>query len=146
MKVVAADSETTTMRILWIPTTIYTVSNQFGSINPAFYDAWDYDLRRPKTPTSVFDPDKPLVFELAQNYPNPFNPTTKIEYSIPLQAQVELRIYNVVGQEVAILVNEIQKPGVHDVKFEASKLASGVYFYRLVAGTFTSVKKMVLLK
>ena len=126
--------------------TIYTMSTQFGSINPAFYDAWEYDLRKPKTPTSVIDPNAPLVYELAQNYPNPFNPATKIEYSIPMQSQVELKIYNLVGQEVGTLVNEIQKAGVHNVKFDAGNLASGVYFYRLVAGNFTSVKKMVLLK
>jgi hypothetical protein len=94
----------------------------------------------------VFDADKPLVYELAQNYPNPFNPTTKIEYSIPLQSQVELKVYNVVGQEVATLVNEVQKSGIHNVKFSASNFASGVYFYRLVAGNFVSVKKMVLVK
>ena len=94
----------------------------------------------------MFDADKPLVYELAQNYPNPFNPTTKIEYSIPLQSQVELKIYNVVGQEVATLVNEVQKSGIHSAKFNASNLASGIYFYRLVAGNFTSVKKMVLVK
>ena len=126
--------------------TIYTINDQFGSINPAFYDAWDYDLRKPKTPTSVIDGNMPLVYELAQNYPNPFNPTTKIEYSIPVQAQVVLKIYNVVGQEVATLVNEVQKAGIHNVKFSASNLSSGVYFYRLSAGDFTSVKKMVLLK
>jgi hypothetical protein len=126
--------------------TIYTMSTQFGSTNPAFYDAWNYDLRKPQTPTSVIDPNAPLVYELLQNYPNPFNPSTKIEYSIPLQSQVEMKIYNLVGQEVATLVNEIQKAGVHNVKFDATRLASGVYFYRLVAGNFVSVKKMVLLK
>ncbi len=126
--------------------TIYTLSSQFGSINPAFYDAWNYDLHKPQKPTSVIDADKPLVYELAQNYPNPFNPTTKIEYSIPLQSQVELKVYNVVGQEVATLVNEVQKSGIHSVKFSASNFASGVYFYRLVAGNFVSVKKMVLVK
>ncbi len=125
---------------------IYTLNDQFGSINPAFYDAWNYDLRIPQTPTSVIDGNKPLVYELAQNYPNPFNPTTKIEYSIPAQSQVVLKIYNIVGQEVATLVNEVQKAGIHNVKFGASNLSSGVYFYRLTAGDFTSVKKMVLLK
>jgi hypothetical protein len=125
---------------------IYTMDTQFGSINPAFYDAWNYDLRIPQVPTSVFEPGKPLVYELAQNYPNPFNPTTKIEYSIPAQARVELRVYNLVGQEVATLVNDVQSAGVHFVKFNATNLASGVYFYRLVAGDFVSVKKMVLLK
>jgi hypothetical protein len=125
---------------------VFTLSDQFGSINPAFYDAWNYDLKKPQIPTSVIDGNKPLVYELAQNYPNPFNPTTKIEYSIPVQAQVVLKIYNIVGQEVATLVNEVQKAGIHNVKFGASNLSSGVYFYRLTAGDFTSVKKMVLLK
>jgi photosystem II stability/assembly factor-like uncharacterized protein len=125
---------------------ICTIADQFGSINPAFYDAWDYDLRKSKTPTSVIDGNLPLVYELTQNYPNPFNPTTKIEYSIPVQAQVELKIYNVVGQEVATLVNEVQKAGIYHVRFGASNLSSGVYFYRLNAGNFTSVKKMVMLK
>jgi|GEM_PF-1773219 len=125
---------------------IYTIMSDFGSINPAFYDAWDYDLHKPKTPTSVFEPGQPLTYELAQNYPNPFNPTTKIEYSIPALSKVELKIYNLVGQEVATLVNEIQVAGVHHVKFNALNLASGMYFYRLAAGDFVSVKKMVLLK
>ena len=125
---------------------IFTIATDFGSINPAFYDAWNYDLHKPQKPTSVFEPGKPLAYELAQNYPNPFNPTTKIEYSIPAVAKVELKIYNVVGQEVATLVNEIQVAGVHHVKFDGMNLASGMYFYRLTAGDFVSVKKMVLLK
>ncbi len=125
---------------------IYTIMTDFGSINPTFFDAWDYDLHRPKRSTSVFEPGKPLAYELAQNYPNPFNPTTKIEYSIPAVAKVDLKIYNIVGQEVATLVNEIQVAGVHHVKFDGMNLASGMYFYRLTAGDFVSVKKMVLLK
>jgi hypothetical protein len=125
---------------------IYTIMTDFGSINPAFYDAWDYDLHKPKKTTSVFEAGKPLAYELAQNYPNPFNPTTKIEYSIPALSKVELRIYNVVGQEVATLVNEVQQAGLHHVKFDGMNLASGMYFYRLTAGDFVSVKKMVLLK
>jgi len=96
--------------------------------------------------TGVEESRLPTEFVLMQNYPNPFNPTTKIEYSIPLQSQVELKVYNVVGQEVATLVNEVQKSGIHSVKFSASNFASGVYFYRLVAGNFVSVKKMVLVK
>ena len=125
---------------------IYTIATDFGSINPAFYDAWDYDLHKPKKPTSVFEQGKPLTYVLAQNYPNPFNPTTKIEYSIPAQAKVELRVYNIVGQQVATLVSEVQAAGTYHVKFEGLNLASGVYFYRLTAGDFVSVKKMVLLK
>jgi hypothetical protein len=125
---------------------VYKIHSQFGSINPAFFDAWDYDLEKPKTPTSVIDGTQPLTYRLEQNYPNPFNPTTKIEYSIPTQAQVEMKVYNLVGQEVATLINEVQKAGAHFVKFNATNLASGMYFYRISAGDFTSVKKMVLVK
>jgi hypothetical protein len=123
----------------------YTLESQFGSINPAFYNAWDYDAKGPAT-TDVSDPNQPLTFALDQNYPNPFNPSTKIQYSIPAQAKVVLKIYNVVGQEVATLVDEVLPAGVHNARFDASSLATGVYMYRLTAGDFTSVKKMLLLK
>lgn len=126
--------------------TAYTLNGQFGSINPAYYDAWDYDLRRPKTPTGVLDESLPLVYELGQNYPNPFNPSTRISFSIPAQARVELKVYNLLGQEVATLVNEVRAAGVHNVRFNGSALASGVYIYRLTAGDFNAVKKMVLVK
>lgn len=124
----------------------FTMKSQFGSINPAFYSAWDYDKEAPVGSVSVADNTKPFIFALEQNYPNPFNPSTKIDYSIPMQSKVELKIYNIVGQEVATLVNEVQGAGVHSARFDATKLASGVYFYRLTAGNFTSVKKMALLK
>ena len=88
----------------------------------------------------------PLTYALYQNYPNPFNPTTTIKYSIPNTEHVVLKIYNILGQEVATLVDENQKPGVYKVKFDANNLASGVYFYRLTAGKFTAVKKMMLVK
>ncbi|MGB2907190.1 MAG: T9SS type A sorting domain-containing protein, partial [Candidatus Aminicenantaceae bacterium] len=126
--------------------TIYTLNSQFGSINPAFYDAWDYDLRQPVFPTSVIDAGQPLIYQLAQNYPNPFNPATKIRYSIPAQSYVVLKVYNALGQEVMTLVDGAQKPGIHTVKFDARNLASGIYFYRITAGDFVNVKKMMLLK
>ncbi len=122
----------------------YTLETQFGSINPAFYDAWDYDTGTPIT--GVIDENQPLVFSLAQNYPNPFNPSTRIEYSIPNQSKVVLKVYNLVGQEVATLVNDVLPAGIHSVRFDANKLATGFYVYRLSAGDFTSVKKMLLLK
>lgn len=97
--------------------------------------------------TSVKQTDEiPLTYALYQNYPNPFNPTTTIKYSIPRTERVTLKIYNILGQEVATLVDEEQKPGVYELKFDASNLASGVYFYRLKAGGFVDVKKMVLMK
>ena len=88
----------------------------------------------------------PEQFTLSQNYPNPFNPSTVIHYDTPVDGKVSLIVYNLLGQEVATLVNGEQKVGRYKVDFNASKLASGVYFYRLRAGTFYSVKKMLLLK
>ena len=88
----------------------------------------------------------PKVFELSQNYPNPFNPTTVIQYSIPMNEFVTLRVYDVLGREVQTLVNKEQSAGVYNVEFNASKLTSGVYFYRIEAGKFVAVKKLLLLK
>jgi hypothetical protein len=85
-------------------------------------------------------------YSLDQNYPNPFNPATTISYSIPEESLVSLKIYDVMGREVAELVNGRQLAGVYNVNFDASSLASGTYFYKLTAGDFVSVKKMVLLK
>ncbi len=88
----------------------------------------------------------PTDYDLSQNYPNPFNPTTVIDYSIPKAVHVTLKIYDDLGREVKTLVNENESAGYHYVVFEASTLPSGVYFYRISAGKFTSVKKLVLIK
>lgn len=88
----------------------------------------------------------PAVYSLSQNYPNPFNPATVINYEIPSSNRVTLKIYDILGNEVKTLVNENKPAGKYSVTFDASKLSSGVYFYRLDAGNFTSVKKMILLK
>jgi hypothetical protein len=88
----------------------------------------------------------PSSFSLSQNYPNPFNPTTTIKYSIAKAGMVSLRIYNILGQEVATLVNSHQATGSYSATFDASRFASGVYFYRLNAGSFNQVRKMLLLK
>lgn len=85
-------------------------------------------------------------FELSQNYPNPFNPNTEIEYDLPKSTFVKLTIYDVLGNEVKTLVNEKQNAGSYNVEFDGSKLPSGVYFYKITAGDFTAVKKMVLVK
>jgi hypothetical protein len=85
-----------------------------------------------------------------QNFPNPFNPSTKIQYSLENAAQVSLKVYNVLGSEVATLVNDRQEAGSYTVSFNADKatlgLPSGVYIYRLKAGSFVSTKKLVLMK
>lgn len=85
-------------------------------------------------------------YELYQNYPNPFNPTTQINYSIPTNSSVTLKVYNVLGQEVATIFSGTQKAGNYTVNFDGNQFASGVYFYRLQAGNFSSVKKMILMK
>jgi hypothetical protein len=85
-------------------------------------------------------------FSLDQNYPNPFNPATTLRYAIPNGTDVVLKVYNIIGQEVATLVNEYQTSGVYSVNFDASKLSSGMYLYRISAGTFVQVKKMLLVK
>lgn len=88
----------------------------------------------------------PLAFALEQNFPNPFNPTTEIEFSLSSSGQVRLTVYNLLGQEVATLAAGEMKAGTHAVTFDASRLASGVYLYKLTAGNYVSTKKMVLMK
>lgn len=88
----------------------------------------------------------PEVYTLSQNYPNPFNPTTKISFSLPHSTNATLRVFDVLGREVATLVNGFTAAGPHELQFDAKKLASGVYLYKLTAGDFTQVKKMTLMK
>lgn len=87
-----------------------------------------------------------LTYALGQNYPNPFNPTTKISYTLPETGLVTLRVYNIIGQTVSMLVNQLQDAGKYEVEFNANGLSNGVYFYELKANGFTSVKKLMLVK
>jgi hypothetical protein len=98
-------------------------------------------------PTSV-EPGStlPTNFELSQNYPNPFNPSTTIQFAITNESNVNLSIYNALGELVSTLVNEQLKSGYHQYEFDASNLASGIYIYRIIAGDFVETKKMVLLR
>jgi hypothetical protein len=87
-----------------------------------------------------------LTFSLSQNYPNPFNPNTKIEYSIPKSGHIKLKVYDILGNEVATLVNEVKSPGNYAAEFDASTFASGVYIYTIRADNFVQSKKMILMK
>ena len=88
----------------------------------------------------------PLEFRLYQNYPNPFNPTTKIQFKIPHSSYISLKIYNVLGQEVATLVEGYKNRGSYEVTFDGSGLASGIYLYRLKTSDLDLTKKLILLK
>jgi flagellar hook assembly protein FlgD len=88
----------------------------------------------------------PVKFELLQNYPNPFNPCTYIEFFMPKEANVSLRVYDILGNEVKTLVEGHQRAGTYNIFFDGSDLASGVYLYKLTADDFTQTKKMLLVK
>jgi hypothetical protein len=88
----------------------------------------------------------PVAYLLEQNYPNPFNPATKVMYQLPKAGNVKITVFDVLGRELDVLVNEYKTPGSYSVEFDASELSSGVYFYRLESGDFRDVKKMTLVK
>jgi predicted acyl esterase len=105
------------------------------------------------SPQLVFTPDEikneveiPVNFSLGQNYPNPFNPLTTINYSIREAGNVEIKVYDLLGREVAVLVNDFKQAGNYEVTLNAQNLSSGIYFYRMTSGNFTDVKRMVLVK
>lgn len=88
----------------------------------------------------------PQEFRLEQNYPNPFNPSTTIEFAVPNKSQVKIKLYDLLGREVATLVDELYQPGTYKVVFEAGSLPSGLYIYRIEAEGFTKARKLMLLK
>jgi hypothetical protein len=120
----------------------YTANLKGSDGLPLGDDTWWPDITGiQQLPSTV-----PTKFSLSQNYPNPFNPTTDIQYSITKSGFVTLKVYNMLGQEVATLVNQKQTAGTYRVDFNASKLASGVYLYRVESGDVSLTKKMILLK
>lgn len=114
-----------------------------------FSETNTYSSSRPvdvPTPIEKTAANEPTRFELFQNYPNPFNPSTVIRYKLAKTNQVHLTIYDLTGRRVATLINRIQSAGVHTVRFNAGRLASGIYFYRLRSGEFNQVRKMLLIR
>jgi hypothetical protein len=119
----------------------------FGGSAPASRNTLIFRKLTGESPIGIYSNQNLLKdYHLTQNYPNPFNPSTKIEYNIVKSGLVTLKIYNVLGKEVATLVNEVQNTGVKSVEFNAANFPSGVYFYTLVSGDFNDTKKMILIK
>ena len=94
----------------------------------------------------IISSDLPTEFGLGQNYPNPFNPSTIIGFSVPTGSFISLKVYDLLGKEVSILVSKFLTPGMYEINFEAGNLASGVYFYQLNTGEFVQTKKLLLQK
>ncbi len=116
-----------------------------------FGDDWEpvyryLTLERAVISSNEVNGDTPSAFALEQNYPNPFNPSTTIKFALPEAADVTLNVYNMLGQKVNTLINKRMTAGSYDVSFDASNLASGMYIYRIEAGSFSSIKKMMLIK
>ncbi len=118
---------------------LYTGSNGSG--------VWLRPLSQMIT-ASVSEPscELPTMFGVEQNYPNPFNPSTTIKYELPKSSMVRLSVYDMLGREVAVLVNKREDAGVRQTRFDASNLASGVYLYRLQAGDFLQSRKLIILR
>jgi hypothetical protein len=116
--------------------------------NEYWFRGHSVELSYWKVVTAVLADDEiiPAEFVLEQNYPNPFNPVTTIHYSLPISGRVCVKVYNVLGQEVATLIDEVQEAGLKSLNYDASNLTSGVYFLRLISGDFTATKQIMLLR
>ncbi len=104
---------------------------------------WNFTPRLTNIVNNTEIPDK---FNLSQNYPNPFNPVTQIKYSVPNMGNVNITVFDALGREVMVLINEVKSPGVYTINYNANNLTSGIYFYKLTSSNFTDVKKMMLVK
>jgi hypothetical protein len=129
---------------------------QEGAISPAPGDEFVLRTVKPLTSSDVYEftgtmssvqpAVAPLAFSLEQNYPNPFNPVTTIRFGLAMTVNVNLTIYDILGRRVDVLVNERMGAGYHQVTFDGTHLASGVYFYRIQAGDFVQTRRLLLLK
>lgn len=149
--IVALDQTTSDTTLLC--TTILTAAKNYSWIVSATnaYGTSDWSTEtRFQTGQDVTVVDRngaiPTEFALSQNYPNPFNPTTNIQFAVAQAGPVSLRVYDVLGREMAVLVDDVLQPGFYTARFEGHSVASGVYFYRLIASGFVEVKKMQLVK
>lgn len=122
--------------------TLYISNNSLNKVVKVFLSG----IATPVLSVSDENSALPEEFALRQNYPNPFNPSTTINYQLPKNSLVTLKVFDVLGKEVAELVNEMKDAGYYDVKFDASKLSSGIYFYRITAESFIATKKLLLMK
>ncbi len=161
-KSLAADQDFQTLANSFVPgngTTIephaYTFTDHHASPGSWYYRLKQIDLDGTVNYTDAVQVDvalgvsedlQPLSFGLRQNYPNPFNPSTTIKYSITGTDRVTLKVYNLTGQLVRTIINEVQKPGLYSIQYDASTLAGGVYFYRLEAGKSVETRRFILLK
>jgi hypothetical protein len=129
---------------------IFIAGRPYRYDNSASYINYDYIIKNWMTaspPVNIKDGDIEIEgFELSQNFPNPFNPTTKINWALPENGIVTLKIFDMLGREISTLVNQFMQAGRHSVEFNASSLASGVYYYQLKSNNYTSTKKLLLLK
>ena len=105
-----------------------------------------YDNYTPELANINYSLPLPEYYYLGQNYPNPFNPKTQIDYELPLSGLVTLKVYDVLGREIATLVNEEKTAGTYQVEFSANNLSSGIYFYTLTSRAYSKTKKMVVIK
>ena len=112
----------------------------------ANHELWEFFKQSSLTTDVGTDPGTPAGFVLSPNYPNPFNPSTTIRYTLPASSEVRLSVFDTLGREVSVLVNGRRDAGDHDVKFDASGLASGVYYYRLQSGPFIATRKLLFVK
>jgi hypothetical protein len=136
---------------------ILRVGNKIGSLTGIVYYSFNQYKFVPRTDADFVDvvltdvPERtgtevPEAYRLSQNYPNPFNPSTAIAYALPAAGRTTVKVYNLLGQELATLVDAVQAPGAYTVRFNASSLSSGVYFFRIQSGPFSAVRKMILMK